>query len=105
MMAGGTGITPMLQVITAILREGTKIEMSLIFANKTEDDILLRTTIDKLVSMSGTPSPPPPSGCPEDFLLRCCDCVGYPPLLSCGSEVLRIESLMVGPLRANHVRA
>ena len=54
MMAGGTGITPMLQVISAVMREGggmgrSKIEMSLIFANKSEDDILLRDMIEKLV--------------------------------------------------------
>lgn len=43
MIAGGTGITPMFQVIKAILenpRDRTKI--SLIFGNITEDDILLQ---------------------------------------------------------------
>lgn len=53
MMAGGTGITPMLQVISAVMREGSSssssVEMSLIFANKSEDDILLRDMIEKLV--------------------------------------------------------
>ncbi|CBJ30200.1 conserved unknown protein [Ectocarpus siliculosus] len=52
MMAGGTGITPMLQVISAIMREGSTglVEMSLIFANKSEDDILLRDMIEKLAA-------------------------------------------------------
>lgn len=54
MMAGGTGITPMLQIISAVMREAggmgrSRMEMSLIFANKSEDDILLRDMIEKLV--------------------------------------------------------
>ena len=48
-MAGGTGITPMLQIIAAVMREGARLEMSLIFANKSEDDILLRNMIESLV--------------------------------------------------------
>lgn len=48
MMAGGTGITPMLQVIKAILKEGSGIELSLLFANQSEDDILLRADLDEL---------------------------------------------------------
>lgn len=49
MIAGGTGITPMLQVITAILKnEKDKTEMYLLFANKTEDDILLKNELEKL---------------------------------------------------------
>eukprot|EP00903_Cladosiphon_okamuranus_P017715 g16311.t1 len=55
MMAGGTGITPMLQIISAVMREAggmgrSAIEMSLIFANKSEDDILLRDMIEKLAA-------------------------------------------------------
>ena len=49
MVAGGTGITPMLQVIKAVLRnpaDHTKI--SLIFANLTEADILLKQELDEL---------------------------------------------------------
>lgn len=49
MIAGGTGITPMLQIISAVIREGGRLEMSLIFANKSEDDILLRNMIESLV--------------------------------------------------------
>lgn len=49
MIAGGTGIAPMLQVISAIVREPTDTtNVSLIFANVTEEDILLREDIDQL---------------------------------------------------------
>merc|ERR1719311_291384 len=49
MMAGGTGITPMLQVMKAILRDPSdKTEMSLIYANQTEDDILVRPELEEL---------------------------------------------------------
>lgn len=50
MIAGGTGITPMLQVIHAILRnpkDSTKV--SLLYANQTEDDILVREELEELV--------------------------------------------------------
>eukprot|EP00611_Tribonema_gayanum_P015421 TRINITY_DN2725_c0_g1_i1.p1 TRINITY_DN2725_c0_g1~~TRINITY_DN2725_c0_g1_i1.p1 ORF type:complete len:311 (-),score=73.75 TRINITY_DN2725_c0_g1_i1:123-1055(-) len=46
MLAGGTGITPMLQIMTAIRKENSNIEISLIFANQTEQDILLRDMIE-----------------------------------------------------------
>lgn len=49
MIAGGTGITPMLQVLQAVLRDASDAtEVSLLFANQTEDDILLRETLDSL---------------------------------------------------------
>lgn len=51
MIAGGTGITPMLQIVRAILRgrkSGDKTEINLIFANVNEDDILLREDLDSL---------------------------------------------------------
>ncbi len=42
MMAGGTGITPMLQVLSAILNDpADSTKCSLIYANKTESDILV----------------------------------------------------------------
>ncbi|TIA85334.1 hypothetical protein E3P99_04018 [Wallemia hederae] len=50
MIAGGTGITPMLQVIRAILknpRDTTQVD--LIYANVTVDDILMKQEIDDLV--------------------------------------------------------
>ena len=54
MIAGGTGITPMLQVIEAIIRnrprnggnDTTKVD--LIFANVNPEDILLKEKLDKL---------------------------------------------------------
>lgn len=51
MVAGGTGITPMLQVVKAIIKgraAGDKTEVDLIFANVTEKDILLREDLDAL---------------------------------------------------------
>lgn len=51
MIAGGTGITPMLQVTKAIIRgrkAGDMTEVDLIFANVNEEDILLRDDLDKL---------------------------------------------------------
>ena len=51
MIAGGTGITPMLQIVRAILRgrkKGDKTEINLMFANVDEKDILLREDIDQL---------------------------------------------------------
>merc|ERR1712050_502343 len=48
MMAGGTGLTPMLQVAQAIMRdpEDTSI-VSLLYANKTTDDILCKDLLDR----------------------------------------------------------
>lgn len=47
MIAGGTGITPMYQLIRAICEdEYDTAEVSLIFANQSEDDILLREELD-----------------------------------------------------------
>jgi cytochrome-b5 reductase len=51
MIAGGTGITPMLQIIRAVIRgraAGDKTEIDLIFANVNPDDILLREDLDQL---------------------------------------------------------
>ncbi|KAI6858429.1 hypothetical protein D0864_07310 [Hortaea werneckii] len=51
MIAGGTGITPMLQIVRAIVRgrnKGDKTEINLIFANVDEKDILLKEDIDQL---------------------------------------------------------
>lgn len=47
MIAGGTGITPMLQIMRAAFRDaGDNSQMSLIFANQTEKDILLRDELE-----------------------------------------------------------
>ncbi|KAI0481222.1 hypothetical protein GGR56DRAFT_672249 [Xylariaceae sp. FL0804] len=51
MVAGGTGITPMLQVIRAIIRgraAGDRTEVDLIFANVLPQDILLKEDLDAL---------------------------------------------------------
>lgn len=51
MIAGGTGITPMLQVLHAIFRDAKdkSTTVSLLYANQTEDDILVREELEKLV--------------------------------------------------------
>jgi cytochrome-b5 reductase len=47
MIAGGTGITPMYQLIRAICEDDTDTtEISLIYANRSEDDIILRTELE-----------------------------------------------------------
>lgn len=54
MIAGGTGITPMLQIIRAIVRGRPrnggvdKTQLDLIFANVNPDDILLKDDLDRL---------------------------------------------------------
>jgi len=50
MLAGGTGITPMLQVVSAILKNpADKTQISLIFANVNDNDILLQQELEELV--------------------------------------------------------
>lgn len=47
MVAGGTGITPIYQVVQAILKDAEdETEMYVVYANHTEDDILLREELD-----------------------------------------------------------
>ena len=50
MIAGGTGITPMLQIIRRIFDHpkpgDEKTKITLIFANQTKDDILLKDDLD-----------------------------------------------------------
>nr|XP_033783789.1 NADH-cytochrome b5 reductase 2 [Geotrypetes seraphini] len=49
MIAGGTGITPMLQLIRHITSDPTDhTKLSLIFANQTKEDILLRTELENV---------------------------------------------------------
>lgn len=49
MVCGGTGITPMWQVFRAILEDpADETEISLVFANVTEDDILMRDQLDQM---------------------------------------------------------
>lgn len=52
MIAGGTGITPMLQVIKHVLKNSKDTtQLYLIFANQTERDILLRDELDELAAL------------------------------------------------------
>ncbi|RKP14610.1 hypothetical protein BJ684DRAFT_18988 [Piptocephalis cylindrospora] len=54
MVAGGTGITPMLQVIHAILTNPSDTtRITLIFANVNEEDILLRSRLEALRDTEG----------------------------------------------------
>ncbi|KAH7054728.1 nitrate reductase [Linnemannia elongata] len=48
MICGGTGLTPMYQIIQAILADKTQdaTKVSLLFGNRTEDDILMRKDIE-----------------------------------------------------------
>ena len=51
LLAGGTGITPMYQLIHAVLKDpNDTTTLSLIFANVTEDDILLKEELDELAA-------------------------------------------------------
>ncbi|EHK21296.1 uncharacterized protein TRIVIDRAFT_59656 [Trichoderma virens Gv29-8] len=59
MIAGGTGITPMYQLIRAICEDDTDTtEVSLIYANRTEEDILLRKELETFAQ-----------NCPKNFKL------------------------------------
>ncbi|KIJ61879.1 hypothetical protein HYDPIDRAFT_95803 [Hydnomerulius pinastri MD-312] len=55
MICGGSGITPILQVLRSILHDDsdTETKVWLISANKTEDDILCRHELDSLVAKHG----------------------------------------------------
>ncbi len=50
MIAGGTGITPMLQLVRDVFRAGDsdRTQLALLFANQTEDDILLREELEQI---------------------------------------------------------
>jgi len=48
MLVGGTGITPMIQALHALLgTKGDTTDVSLLFGNRSEKDILLRETLDE----------------------------------------------------------
>ncbi|KAH1245318.1 Inducible nitrate reductase [NADH] 1 [Glycine max] len=48
MLAGGTGITPIYQVVQAILKDPEDCtEIHVVYANRTQDDILLREELDE----------------------------------------------------------
>ncbi|XP_039294550.1 NADH-cytochrome b5 reductase 2 isoform X2 [Nilaparvata lugens] len=51
MIAGGTGITPMLQLVRYITKDPSDdTKMSLLFANQTEEDILLRPELEEVAA-------------------------------------------------------
>lgn len=51
MIAGGTGITPMLQIIRQVFKDpADRSQVYLLFANQTEKDILLRPELEDLAS-------------------------------------------------------
>eukprot|EP01012_Entosiphon_sulcatum_P057472 TRINITY_DN81243_c0_g1_i1.p1 TRINITY_DN81243_c0_g1~~TRINITY_DN81243_c0_g1_i1.p1 ORF type:complete len:291 (-),score=66.29 TRINITY_DN81243_c0_g1_i1:58-903(-) len=51
MLAGGSGITPMFQIMTEIAKHHStdKTKVSLLYGNVTKDDIILRNELDELV--------------------------------------------------------
>lgn len=54
MIAGGTGITPMIQIIRAVLRNpADKTYISLIYANVNQEDILLKDDLEELSRLHG----------------------------------------------------
>ena len=53
MIAGGTGITPMLQIIQAVFsNKNDTTKMYLLFANQTEEDILVRERLEELAAQN-----------------------------------------------------
>merc|ERR1719215_326953 len=53
MIAGGTGITPMLQILNVAIQDpGDRTNFYLIFANKSEEDIICRDRLEELQNMS-----------------------------------------------------
>ncbi|KAK7064466.1 NADH-cytochrome b5 reductase [Favolaschia claudopus] len=54
MIAGGSGITPMYQIVNAVLKNPSDTtKLSLIYANVNEEDILMKTELDALASKHG----------------------------------------------------
>jgi len=50
MIAAGTGIAPMIQIIQKVIKDNLDIEMTLLFSNVLEEDILLRERLEILKS-------------------------------------------------------
>lgn len=51
MIAGGTGITPMLQIVRAVLKNPIDLtKINLIYANVNPEDILLKAELDELAA-------------------------------------------------------
>jgi len=83
MLAGGTGITPLLSVATSILRNPiSQVNVYMIVANRTSDDVIL---MDELNSLS--------QEFPDRF--RVCFTVSRLPLVDWGYESGRISETMI----------
>ncbi|KAI6189538.1 Cytochrome-b5 reductase [Aphelenchoides bicaudatus] len=55
MVAGGSGLTPLFQVINAVIKDpNDHTEMWLLFANQTPDDILLKDDLDRMAAAHPT---------------------------------------------------
>jgi len=52
LIAGGSGITPMLQIMRHVIREKDDVELFLLYANQTEADILCREELDEMAKNS-----------------------------------------------------
>jgi len=50
MVGGGSGITPLYQIAAHVTKQNDPLEMSLLFANKTPQDVMLRAELDELAS-------------------------------------------------------
>lgn len=76
MVAGGTGITPMLQVLEHILANpNDRTKVHLVFANEEERDILLKPRLDALAKThSGSFKARGRRGALQRSPLRCCLC-------------------------------
>lgn len=48
MVAGGSGITPIYQIIQAVVQNQDKVQLHLLFGNKSEKDILIREELEQL---------------------------------------------------------
>ncbi|GMI08164.1 hypothetical protein TrVE_jg12490 [Triparma verrucosa] len=80
MIAGGTGLTPMLQVVMAVLRDENDhtTTIHLLLANQTVSDILLKPTLDNLAKQYPTrfnvtytlDRPPPTWSGPSGFITK-----------------------------------
>ncbi|KAF2156975.1 NiaD, nitrate reductase [Myriangium duriaei CBS 260.36] len=53
MVCGGSGVTPIYQVLRAVLTEESEVQCIVLDGNRNEEDILLRTEMDALVAGSG----------------------------------------------------
>ncbi|XBW37973.1 hypothetical protein QEN19_003558 [Hanseniaspora menglaensis] len=52
LFAAGSGITPILQVITKVLEDKEDVDIEIIYCNKTKKDILLKSELDDIVNQT-----------------------------------------------------